>query len=121
MNLYILIRDCLGYMALLRKFEIILKDKVKKTYTAKYEALYNDRGELVKHLITVYVGNLFKNPGERNIETLIAHELVHAWQEETGAEDTHGDSFVQMAGQLQDYLLAAGHNIGPIYDPETDL
>lgn len=119
--LHNLIHDCIHFLDLSRKYEIILKDKTKKTHTAKYEALYNDHGKLVKHLITIYVGNIFKTPGERNIETLLAHEFVHAWQEEFGKEDIHGDSFIEMAGQLQNWLLELGYdNIGPIYCPETD-
>lgn len=120
--LHNLISDCIHFLDLTTKYEIILKHKTKKTHSAKYEALYNDHGKLVKHLITIYVGNILKTPGERNVETLLAHEFVHAWQEEFGKEDIHGDSFIEMAGYLQERLTELGYdNLGAIYDPDTDL
>ena len=67
---------------------------------ATYEGMY--RGEkLVSHRITLN-GNSIITPGERDIKTLVAHELIHAWQEENGLseKETHGKKFARKAAKM---------------------
>jgi hypothetical protein len=64
---------------------------------AEYEGIYSDKnGKLVEHQITIYFkGNV------RDFETLVAHELIHAWQEENKKSETHGKFFVKYAKKME--------------------
>jgi predicted SprT family Zn-dependent metalloprotease len=37
----------------------------------------------------------------RDFNTLLAHELIHAWQEENRKAETHGKHFKKLAKQLE--------------------
>lgn len=98
-------------------YEIQLRSKTCKTATAEYWALYKNGGSgiLHRHIIRIYLGNL-KYAGERSFETLIAHEFIHAWQEEQGYLDNHGESFQYIADRLSRHLCLPG-----IYNPKIDV
>jgi len=74
---------------------------------AEYVPRYNNRGELKRHIIKLFVGN-----NHRDVETLIIHELIHAYQEENKIAEIHGKSFAKMAAKFPDYP--------EVYIPELD-
>ena len=76
-----------------------------------YDPQYSDSGRLKSHLITIWLDI----DNSRDIETLIAHELIHAWQEENKCEDIHGKPFQDWA----DYL-SLKYNLPDIYLPDVD-
>lgn len=78
---------------------------------AEYEAEYSDSGRLIEHVITVYT----KNP-DRDYETLIAHELIHAKQEEEKLTETHGPFFIKYAKKMEKEF-----NLREIYLADIDL
>lgn len=102
------------YLRLKKPFSITLKSGTKNKATAKYWGLYSEKGKLESHEIKIWIGNL-ENPLERDLETLIAHELIHAWQEEKGFTDTHGESFKTAA-----FVISAEFNLKRVYDPDID-
>ena len=87
------------YLGLKCPYSIVLKSKRKK-HTGAYWALYDDNGILKRHLIHIYLGNL-KDSGERGLDTLIAHELIHAYQTENDSDEIHGPVFKRMATELE--------------------
>lgn len=111
------LNEIVEYLGLNKPFEIKIISKGHKHCSADYSALYKDggNGKLHKHVIRVFAGNL-DNTGERNLETLIAHELIHAWQEEFEYPDTHGHSFQMMAANIE-----CEFGIKDIYRPEIDI
>lgn len=102
------------YLGLKKPFSITLKSGTKNKATAKYWGLYSEKGKLESHEIKIWVGNL-ENPLERSLETLIAHELIHAWQEEKGFTDTHGESFKYAAERV-----SCEFDLERVYDPDLD-
>ena len=106
-----LIKEIVEYLELDTPVEIQIRSKTKKKVDAYYWGLYAETGELKSHLIRVYG----LNPA-RGLQTLIAHELIHAWQEENGYTEVHGFEFAHMADEL---LLR--FNISNIYLPDVDL
>jgi hypothetical protein len=66
------------------------------------------------HIITVYLPALAED--SRDLETIIAHELIHAWQEENGHADTHGASFKKAARRV-----AKKFNLPHVYLPDVDI
>lgn len=90
--------DFARFLGLESPFRIELRSKQKKSMTAVYWAIYTDggKGKLHSHLIRVYLGN----QDSRDLDTLIAHELIHAWQEENKHTDIHGKSFRKMARRM---------------------
>lgn len=91
------------------------KNRNIKNAAACYEGLYRGKN-LVSHRITINGSSIF-NPDERSIKTLIAHELVHAWQEEKGHSNTeiHGKKFAQKAAKMN-----IKFKVPRIYIPELE-
>ncbi len=110
------ITNVVEYLGLDIPFEIKMVSRKNKKASADYIALYKDggKGKLHKHSIRVFLGNQ-KDPNERSIETLIVHELIHAWQEEMGYTDNHGESFRRMAKNI-----AVHFGIPDLYIPDLD-
>ncbi len=92
-----------------KPYKIILKSSESNTADAKYWGMYNSKGKLESHLIHVYLGN----DSARSLETLIAHELCHAKQDERGNKDTHGKSFRRYAARFPEYPM--------LYMPDIDI
>ncbi len=107
------INKIVQYLKLSKPFSIELKSKKNKKTTAHYWGMYTEKNKLHSHLIWVYLRNMGDN--ERKLETLIAHELIHAWQEENGYTDVHGTSFQMMAANILHEF-----KIPDIYLPDTD-
>jgi hypothetical protein len=118
-GLFELIDCCVEYLGLEKPYTIKLNSKGKKSASAEYRASYNRGGELVSHQITIYLGN--QDTDTRDIETLIAHELIHAYQEENNIEEIHGDDFQSIAEMLTMYLQTAGIYVGNIYVADVDV
>lgn len=118
-GLFELIDLTVEYLGLEKPYTIKLNSKGKKSASAEYRASYNRGGELVSHQITIYLGN--QDTDSRDIETLIAHELIHAYQEEHNITEIHGDDFIDVAGLLSMYLETAGIYVGNIYIAGTDV
>ena len=118
-GLFELIDYCVEWLALEKPYTIKLNSKGKKSASAEYRASYNRGGELVSHQITIYLGN--QDTDSRDIETLIAHELIHAYQEEHGWTEIHGDDFADIAEMLAFTLEAAGIYVGNIYIAGVDV
>ena len=118
-GLFELIDYCVEWLGLEKPYTIKLNSKGKKSASAEYRASYNRGGELVSHQITIYLGN--QPEDTRDIETLIAHELIHAFQEEHNIIEIHGDDFIDVAGLLSMYLETAGMYIGQIYIAGVDV
>ena len=119
-GLFELIDLSVEYLGLEKPYTIKLSSKGKKSASAEYRASYG-RGyyNLVSHQITIYLGN--QDTDTRDIETLIAHELIHAFQEEKGITEIHGQDFADIAGLLSMYLETAGIYVGNIYIEGTDV
>jgi predicted metal-dependent hydrolase len=91
MNL--LIAKTVGLLKIQKPYKIILKDKLKDN-AAEYYAMYR-KDKLCSHVIRVNLSILQND--QRDLNTLIVHELIHAWQEETGLIEIHGKYFQKMA------------------------
>lgn len=96
-----LIAKTIGFLQLKKPYKIILKPTIKAGHSAQYVSMYR-KDKLVSHVITVNIGNLGKDT--RCLDTLIVHEFIHAWQEETGLTEIHGYYFRKMAKILSKEL-----------------
>jgi hypothetical protein len=107
-----LIKEIVEFLKLEKPVEIQIRTKTKKKVDAYYWGLYSETGELKSHLIRVYG----LNP-ERGLQTIIAHELIHAWQEEKGfSDEIHGWKFRVTAEDIE-----FNFGIKNIYLPDLDL
>ena len=118
-GLFELIDLTVEYLGLEKPYTIKLNSKGKRSASAEYRASYNRGDILISHQITIYLGN--QDTDSRDIETLIAHELIHAFQEEKGIIEIHGQDFIDVAGLLSMYLETAGIYVGNIYIEGTDV
>lgn len=108
-----LIANVIRFLQLQKPYAITLKPKLKDA-AAVYYSVYR-KNKLVKHLIEISVENLPYDM--RDLNTLIAHELIHAWQTEfTDEQKMHGPEFRKMAK-----LVSAEFDLPLIYIKGTDL
>lgn len=103
-------------LGLYKPLELRFRFQDNEETDAEYNPRFNKHGNIKRHVITLYVSREFEF--ERDFQTLLAHELIHAWQAENDIEDIHGELFQEWAGKLE-------KEYGPImlkriYDPELD-
>lgn len=86
------LNDFVRFLGLKKPVHVTLKNRAGKDCDAYYLPRYNDAGKLVSHRITIFtVGN------SRPLAVLLAHELIHAKQEELQKQEIHGRIFKKWA------------------------
>lgn len=83
------------FLGLKSPFRISIRSDKCKDADALYMSVYKKK-KLDHHRIIIYAGN----NSRRCIETLAAHELIHAWQTENDMSDIHGESFRKIAKRM---------------------
>ena len=116
MQLNDLIVKVSAFLGLLVSVTIIIKtEKASDEPQAEYAPIYDDNGgELLEHEITVWLDDI-ETQG-RDFNSIVAHELVHAWQEERGLSEIHGFAFRGKCAELETEFP----DLRGIYDPEID-
>ena len=100
------------YLGLKKRINLSIITKKNRWADAEYEPDYSDKtGKLIAHNITIYLKD-----NSRDFETLLAHELIHAWQEENKKSETHGEYFIKYAKKMEKEF-----NLREIYIPDIDL
>ena len=89
------------FLGLKSPVELTFKTKSNKHSDALYLPKFSNRGNLKAHKITVFLGNQDAN-SRRTLDELIAHELIHAWQQENNIQEFHGLNFVLQAVRMQE-------------------
>ena len=86
-----------------------LTKPVNLTYTTrnpkKWDAFYLPQykgDKLTRHNVTISVHS------HRNHETLLMHELIHAWQEENKKTEIHGKHFRKLAKRAEKTFSLTG-------------
>ena len=106
-NLYAYIK----YLGLKKPVNLRIITRKNRFADAEYEPEYSDKtGKLKEHNITIY----FKN-NCRDFDTLVAHELIHAWQEENKKAEIHGPHFRRLAAKMEKEF-----GLKSIYLPDVD-
>jgi hypothetical protein len=80
----------------------------------------NTKGDkIIKHIIKISYNQLNE---ERNFETVLAHEFVHAWQAEYKPfkKVAHNKTFVNRAKELETFLSIQGFKVKDIFNPDID-
>ena len=91
------------------RIELVSRGNAKNE--ALYWPTYSDKKGKLTHNIRVYMGN-----GDRVLDALIAHEFIHAWQEEQKLQEIHGPQFINMAQILENHT-----GLTQIYEKEIDI
>jgi len=110
MQMHTIINNTVDILGLRKPYKIVLKPSLK--YAAEYSAVYR-KEKLCYHIIRVNLGNLAHDA--RCLNTLVVHELIHAWQEERGLLEIHGYYFRKMAR-----ILGQAFGMSKIYMPGVD-
>lgn len=87
--------EYIEFLKLKKPVNLRIVTRKNKSADAEYEAMYTDSGRLKEHRITIYKGHV------RDFDTLVAHELIHAWQEEHKKQEIHGKFFVKYARKME--------------------
>lgn len=113
-----LIHLCVQFLGITKPYSIKLVSRKRKDATAVYVTWFNRKySKIVNHDIKVYLGN----EDLRDVETLIAHEFIHAWQAEYAPNSkSHGRKFQQKAQELYDFLESHYYYLPDMYLPDTD-
>ena len=92
-----LIEDLVRYLDLEIPYRIIIKPKLSDNACGEYVEMRR-KGKLFQHRVTL--GADWFN--QRSFESLVAHELIHAWQVEwTTEKKHHGKEFRRMARNIE--------------------
>ena len=105
------INSLIEYLRIKNPVTITISTKEHKSVDGYYTPRYSSDDELVGHNIRVYINS----DSPRSIEATIAHELIHAWQEENSDDAVHGRRFAYRARKLES-SFALAH----VYIPWTD-
>jgi predicted SprT family Zn-dependent metalloprotease len=73
--------------------DITFTTRKNKKANAHYLPRYSNKGKLTGHKVKVFLGDAVDRP----LDSIVAHELIHAWQEEKGIDAIHGKKFASMA------------------------
>jgi hypothetical protein len=84
------------FLALKKPVCIRVITKMNEWVDALYMPVYSGKGKLREHKITIYY-----NGNSRDFDTLLAHELIHAKQEEKQLKEIHGRFFRKTARKMQ--------------------
>lgn len=93
-----LLNALIKHLGLQKPVTVTIKTRYNPEAEALYNAHYSDRtGKLLGHKVVIYshVDNT------RDFDTLLAHELIHAKQEEMRLQEIHGPVFKQWAADLE--------------------
>ena len=105
------LQQFIKYLELKKPVVLKINTRSNKSMDAYYIPHYSDKtGKLIEHRITIYTKNI-----SRNFNTLIAHELIHAWQEENKKTELHGKYFKALANDMNEHFGLQG-----IYIKGTD-
>lgn len=79
------------FLGLEKPVDLTLTTRNPKKWDAFYLPQYRKNGKLKKHTVTISAH------ANRNQDTLLMHELIHALQEEKGKTEIHGKFFRKWA------------------------
>ena len=106
-----ILKDLIEHLELVLPVDLTIKTRKGKDCDAFYLPIHSQRtGKLKGHRIVIYTVDT-----GRTFEALLAHELIHAAQEENRKLEIHGEYFVELARELEDL-----YSLDDIYDPEID-
>lgn len=92
-----LLNELIKHLELTKPVTITIKTRKGKDCDAFYLPHYSDRtAKLIGHKIVVYTVDT-----SRDFDTLLAHELIHAKQEEMRVAEIHGPIFTTLAADLE--------------------
>ena len=116
MLLSALIQRAIVFLKLKYEVELIIRtENAPGEPQAEYVAIYSDNEEFESHEITIWLDGLENQ--DRDFNAIVAHELIHAWQQERGLREIHGFAFRATAAKLE---LEFFPLLNGIYDPEID-
>ena len=104
--------EYIKFLGLKKPVNLRIVTRKNRFADAEYEPEFSDKtGKLKEHKITIFLKD-----NSRDFETLLAHELIHAWQEEHKKTETHGKFFIKYAKKMEEQF-----NLTEIYLPDVDL
>ncbi len=110
-----LIADVAEYLGVEKPYEIRISSK-PHDWAAGFCEQRMRKGKIIKHVITLYLPSIIASGF--SLESVIAHELIHAWQAEEGIlleGQYHGEDFAYAAADVEQTF-----GIDEVYDPEND-
>jgi hypothetical protein len=94
------LHEYIKFLGLKKPVVVRVNTRKNKHYDGLYMSRYSDKtGKLLEHRITIHVGD-----NARPFDTLLAHELIHAWQEENGKAEFHGKHFRRLAKAMGEHF-----------------
>jgi hypothetical protein len=108
-----LLNDYSAFLKLKKPVDIQFRFCKLSEYDAEYWPKMRDNGKIKRHIIRFYVCSDLDF--ERDFNTLLAHELIHAYQAERGLTEIHGKHFKRLAEKMSKRFA-----LNNIYNSELD-
>jgi hypothetical protein len=112
-----LIGFCTFFLGIQNPVEVRIRETLKIKDARAYHVSWAKGNKITRHVIYINMQD-----DARDIETICAHEFVHAWQAEYAPKSkTHGKLFANKCAELREFLISEGFNIrDDIYCKKTD-
>ena len=120
MDMERLIKYSREYLDIKKPIRIEIKNRIYKNSAGVHWVDRLDNGKIKCHIIKVSLNQISE---DRNMNTVIAHEFVHAWQAEHKPfkKIAHNNTFQNKAKDFQRYLHRIGFDIQPLYRKGVDV
>lgn len=94
-----ILKQFIEFLGLEKPVDITIKTRLNTKIDGYHIPVYSDKTGLLKsHKIVIYI-----NDNYRPFYTILAHELIHAWQEENDCRsEFHGKQFKKIARKMSD-------------------
>ena len=116
--MYKLFETCKVFLGIQKPIHFELRARIYKNSAGVHWA--NKKGDtILKHVIKISYNQI---TDERNFETVLAHEFVHAWQAEYKPfkKIAHNKTFANKAMELETFLLGEGFDVKDIFRADLD-
>lgn len=116
------VNTIIEFLEIKKPYRLIFKPTIKPKKALATHMAMSVSGKHIRHDINLSL-SMFANPDEtRTMESIIAHEFVHAWQAEYRPNSAvHGRVFQNKAKELEDYLVSKGFAVSALYMKGIDV
>jgi hypothetical protein len=105
------LNDYIKFLGLTKPVVVRINSRSHMAWDGYYLPRYNGKGKLTEHRITLYLQDQ-----SRDFNTILAHELIHAWQEEHNKTECHGWHFKRIAKKMGKHF-----DLSSVYIKGTDI
>jgi hypothetical protein len=114
-----LFETCRVFLNIEKPIHLDIRPRIWKGSAGVHWVMLFDNKKIKNHVIKISYNGLCE---ERDFNTVLAHEFVHAWQMEhkPWKKNAHNKTFANKAKELETFLIGEGFKVKDIFNPDID-